>query len=49
MSKSVHTNLQDAFEETLSNEFASAESVKQAVEMGAHALFEPQLTARGQY
>ncbi|HEU4589452.1 MAG TPA: hypothetical protein VFS13_00980 [Steroidobacteraceae bacterium] len=41
--------LQDAFEENLSKEFVIAESVQHAVEMGAHALFEPRLAARGSY
>jgi hypothetical protein len=39
--------LQDAFEASLSSDFVHADSVTQAVEMGAHALFAPRLTARG--
>ncbi|HET9863666.1 MAG TPA: hypothetical protein VFP37_09515 [Steroidobacteraceae bacterium] len=41
--------LQDAFEESLSSDFINAESVAQAVELGAHALFAPQLTTRGSF
>jgi hypothetical protein len=38
--------LQDAFEQSLSNDFVNAASVQDAVDMGARALFEPQLTSR---
>jgi hypothetical protein len=45
----LDVTLQDAFDEALSSEFVNAESFDHAVEMGAHALLAPQLTARGQY